>query len=107
VSTTYLLTDIEGSTRLWEQDPTAMLAIIARHDELIESVVTSNRGALDPDRSEGDSAFATFADPADAVRAALVLQVAMAQEAWPGSHRVKIRIALYTSAARTTVRFHR
>ena len=33
---TFLLTDLEGSTRMWEQDPDAMKAAMVRHDEILE-----------------------------------------------------------------------
>jgi class 3 adenylate cyclase len=41
---TFLLTDLEGSTRLWEQDPEAMKAAMARHDELLEEAIVSSSG---------------------------------------------------------------
>ena len=42
---TFLLTDLEGSTRMWEQDPEAMKAAMVRHDELLEKAVADNEGA--------------------------------------------------------------
>jgi class 3 adenylate cyclase len=41
---TFLFTDIEGSTRLWEQDSSAMQVALARHDELLRSAIESNGG---------------------------------------------------------------
>ena len=38
---TFLLTDLEGSTRLWEQDPEAMKAAMVRHDELLENAISA------------------------------------------------------------------
>jgi len=32
---TYLFTDIAGSTRLWEEHPTAMAEALARHDSIL------------------------------------------------------------------------
>ena len=43
---TFLLTDIVGSTRLWEAAPTAMAVALARHDRLIEDVVTDHGGTV-------------------------------------------------------------
>ena len=43
---TFLFTDIEGSTKLWEQRPDEMRAALVRHDELIEHIVTRSDGAL-------------------------------------------------------------
>jgi class 3 adenylate cyclase len=69
---TFLFTDIEGSTRLWEQQPERMSVALARHDVLTRAAVEGNRGAVV--KSSGDGAHAAFDDPLDAVRAALELQ---------------------------------
>jgi DNA-binding SARP family transcriptional activator len=46
VEVTFLLTDVEGSTRLWEQSPDAMAAVIERHDELIQEGIGRNHGRM-------------------------------------------------------------
>ncbi|WP_293344565.1 hypothetical protein, partial [Mycobacterium sp.] len=48
-------TDIEGSTAAWEADAEAMAAALARHDELVEQVVTSRGGRLIKTRGEDDA----------------------------------------------------
>jgi class 3 adenylate cyclase len=58
---TFLLTDIEGSTALWEREPAAMQQATARHDALIEQAVTEQGGVVVRPRGEGDSRFAVFA----------------------------------------------
>lgn len=60
---TFLLTDIEGSTAAWEADAEAMAVALARHDELIEQVVTSRGGRLIKTRGEGDATFSVFERP--------------------------------------------
>ena len=40
---TFLLTDLEGSTRMWEQDPEAMKAAMVRHDEILEKTIAANQ----------------------------------------------------------------
>lgn len=70
--TTFLFTDIEGSTRLWEREPERMQIALARHDALAQSAVRSNHG--DVVKATGDGLFAAFDDPLDAVSAALALQ---------------------------------
>jgi class 3 adenylate cyclase len=40
----FLFTDLEGSTRLWEQDPEAMKAAMVRHDELLEKTIAAHEG---------------------------------------------------------------
>src|SRR5262245_26076851 len=66
----FLLTDVEGSTALWEQQPQAMRAALVRHDALVERAVEQHAGAVVRPRGEGDSRFAVFARATDAVAAA-------------------------------------
>jgi hypothetical protein len=70
----FLLTDVEGSTALWEEVPEAMRGALARHDELVEAAVVEHGGTNVKPRGEGDSRFAVFAGAADAVPAALAVQ---------------------------------
>ena len=58
---TFLMTDIEGSTQLWEQAPEAMHAALARHDALIATLVGQHDGIVVKRRGEGDSHFGVFA----------------------------------------------
>jgi class 3 adenylate cyclase len=74
---TLLFTDIEGSTRLWEQHPEAMEAALARPDALAAAVIQRHEGHLVKHRGEGDSLFAVFARATDAVAAAVALQQAL------------------------------
>jgi predicted ATPase/DNA-binding SARP family transcriptional activator len=82
---TFLLTDIEGSTKLWLKDPEGMRQALARHDALAAAIVRQHDGFLLKQRGEGDSLFAVFARATDAVAAALAYQRALgdcgAQEA--------------------------
>ena len=77
---TFLLTDVEGSTALWEEAPEAMHAALARHDALFEAAVVQRGGVHIRPRGEGDSRFAVFAAAPDAVAAALAIQRAFASE---------------------------
>src|SRR6266566_2026870 len=67
---TFLFTDIGGSTRLWEQQPEAMPAVLARHDALLTTGIQQHGGQVVKSRGEGDSLFAVFADASEAVAAA-------------------------------------
>jgi class 3 adenylate cyclase len=58
---TFLFTDVEGSTRAWDQHPAAMRLAMVRHDALIEAAVAEQDGVLVRPRGEGDSRFAAFA----------------------------------------------
>jgi class 3 adenylate cyclase len=96
---TFLFTDIEGSTRLWEQYPAAMEAALARHDALAEAVIEQHEGRLVKHRGEGDSLFAVFARAVDAVAAAVALQQALAAEPWPAEAAPRVRMSLHTGDA--------
>src|SRR5260370_42192498 len=80
---TFLFTDIEGSTRLWERQPEAMPAALARHDALAAAVIAQHAGTLVKSRGEGDSLFAVFPGANEAVVAATALQQAFLAESWP------------------------
>ncbi len=96
---TFLLTDIEGSTRLWEDSPTAMARALGRHDDIIAGVVGSHGGQLVRSRGEGDSAFAVFGDADTALRCAVELQRTLCIEPWPPSAPVRVRMALHSGPA--------
>jgi predicted ATPase/class 3 adenylate cyclase len=96
---TFLLTDIQGSTRLWEEHPDAMGVALARHDDLAATVISHHNGILVKRRGEGDSLFAVFPLASNAVAAACALQVALAQEPFPEEIPMKVRIALHTGEA--------
>ncbi len=93
---TFLLTDIEGSTAAWEADADAMAAALARHDEIVEQVVTFRGGRLIKTRGEGDATFSVFDRPSGAAAAAVELQEAIRRETWALAEPMRIRIALHT-----------
>jgi predicted ATPase/class 3 adenylate cyclase/DNA-binding CsgD family transcriptional regulator len=96
---TFLLTDIAGSTWLWERAPAAMRQALARHDALAEAAVIEHGGSLVRPRGEGDSRFAVFTRASDAVAAAHVLQRALYAEPWPTPTPLRVRLALHTGEA--------
>jgi predicted ATPase/class 3 adenylate cyclase len=96
---TFLFTDVEGSSRNWEEHPDAMRSALARHDELIETLVVRNAGTLVRPRGEGDSRFAVFARATDAVAAAAAAQEALHVEPWPAEMPLRVRLALHTGEA--------
>jgi len=96
---TFLLTDIESSTQLWESYPDSMKAVLARHDELIESSVESHHGQVVKPRGEGDSRFAVFQLATDAVLAAMDIQQLIWGEGWRIPEPIRVRIALHTGEA--------
>ena len=96
---TFLFTDIEGSTSLWERDPRTMRQALARHDALVAAAVGQHTGTLVHARGEGDSHFAVFARASDAVAAAYALQQALIAEHWPTPTPLCVRLALHTGEA--------
>jgi class 3 adenylate cyclase len=96
---TFLLTDIEGSTTLWEAHRTTMGAALARHEGLIAEAVRSHGGHLIKARGEGDSTLSVFERASDAMAAALALQGAILTEAWPDGIDLPTRVALHTGEA--------
>jgi predicted ATPase/class 3 adenylate cyclase len=98
-TSSFLFTDIEGSTRLWEDQPQAMEAALARHDDLSAALIGEHGGVLVKSRGEGDSLFAVFTRPEDAVAAALALQRALHAEPWPEAAPLRVRVAVHTGEA--------
>ena len=93
---TFLFTDVEGSTRLWQEHPEAMGAALARHDALLGSMVERHAGVVVKSRGEGDSIFAVFVRASDAVAAAYAIQQALLHEPWPADIPIRVRMALHT-----------
>lgn len=94
---TFLFTDIEGSTRLWEASPEEMSLALVRHDALLRDVLQRHNGYIF--KTMGDAFCAAFHTAPDALDAALNLQLALVTEAWPEQTPLKVRIALHTGAA--------
>jgi len=94
---TFLFTDIEGSTRLWEYYPQAMRAALARHDALIRALIDAHSGGVF--KTVGDAFYAVFAAAADSAGAALTIQRALQREPWGETGPLRVRVALHTGAA--------
>ena len=96
---TFLLTDIEGSTPLWERHGAAMGPALARHQELIAATVAAHGGRSIKTQGEGDSTLSVFARASDALAAALAVQLALDRERWPGGISLPTRAAVHTGEA--------
>ncbi|HET9681564.1 MAG TPA: adenylate/guanylate cyclase domain-containing protein, partial [Candidatus Limnocylindrales bacterium] len=94
---TFLFTDIEGSTRLWEQHPVAMRAALATHDGIIRAAVATAGGTIV--KTTGDGILAVFEDPAAAVGAAVAAQRELAAAAWGETGPLRVRMALHAGSA--------
>src|SRR5215831_16116233 len=96
---TFLLTDIEGSTRLWESVPDAMEVALERHNGLIAEVIGGHGGVVVTSRGEGDSFFAVFPSAVAAVEAAGACQLRLNGEAWPAGAALRVRMGLHSGEA--------
>jgi class 3 adenylate cyclase len=93
---TFLFTDIEGSTHLWETYPESMRIALARHDALVRAAIVESNGHVF--KTVGDAFCAAFAMAPDALSAGLAAQHALASEPWPEDAPIKARMALHTGA---------
>jgi predicted ATPase/class 3 adenylate cyclase/ubiquinone/menaquinone biosynthesis C-methylase UbiE len=91
---TFLFTDLEVSTRLWEQHPAEMASALALHDDLLATAVRSNAGYLV--KRTGDGLLAAFETAHDAVAAALAGQLALNDTSWGSTGPLRVRMGLHT-----------
>jgi predicted ATPase/class 3 adenylate cyclase len=94
---TFLFTDVEGSTRLWEDAPTATRDALARHDEALRSAIETHNGYVFS--TGGDGFAAAFDRAGNGLAAAVDAQLAFNDEAWPDGLVVKVRMGLHTGEA--------
>ena len=64
---TFVFTDIEGSTRLWEDAPDEMIEALQQHDTEIDAAIGAHGGRSVKPRGEGDSRFIVFENARQAV----------------------------------------
>jgi predicted ATPase/class 3 adenylate cyclase len=94
---TFLFTDVEGSTRLWEEHPEAMRSALARHDEILRGAVAAHRGSVV--KTTGDGLHAAFVTASDATTAAIDAQCLLLAEPWPLPDGLRVRMGLHTGHA--------
>jgi class 3 adenylate cyclase len=94
---TFLFTDIEGSTRLWEHHPHAMTEALARHDRILRQAITANDGAVF--RTVGDAFHAVFVAAQSGLAAAIAAQRGLFAESWGTIGAIRVRMALHVSVA--------
>src|SRR5439155_5501314 len=95
---TFLMTDLEGSTTLWDEHEATMRAVLPRHDALLDAVITAHGGQRVRERGEGDSIFAVFRHP-DQAAAALAIAQTLQAEPWPAETPLRARVGLHTGPA--------
>ncbi len=94
--TTFLFTDIEGSTSLWEREPARMRPALTRHDAIARAAVEGHRGVVV--KTSGDGIHAAFGDPLDAVRAVLELLQALDDPEATAGVALRVRCGLHAGA---------
>jgi len=97
--TTFLFTDIEGSTGLWERNPECMQPALAHHDAISRSAVEQHHGAVV--KMVGDGMLAAFSDPLDAISATLQLQQALAETGTADGLALRVRCGLHAGISET------
>jgi predicted ATPase/class 3 adenylate cyclase/DNA-binding CsgD family transcriptional regulator len=94
---TFLFTDVEGSTRLWEEHPAEMPASLARHDKILRTSIERRDGFVFATTGEG---FAVaFTHPRDAIDTAVEIQQGLTTECPPGELPLTVRMGVYTGEA--------
>src|SRR5215208_5648930 len=95
---TFLFTDIEGSTKLWERHTATMRISLARHDEILQEAIEGHGGFVF--KTVGDAFCAAFATALDALESALAAQRALLSEPWGEEiDALRARMALHTGTA--------
>jgi predicted ATPase/class 3 adenylate cyclase len=96
---TFLFTDIESSTKLWEQFPEAMKAALARHDTILHEAIEAYQGRII--KTMGDGILAAFDTAASGIAVALAAQRALFAEKWEWikPRVVRVRMGLHTAEA--------
>ncbi len=93
---TFLFTDIEGSTRLWQDHPESMRDALARHDTILKDAIHAADGVVV--KALGDGVLAAFARPVDAISAAIGAQRALGEESWFEIGPLRVRMGLHSGA---------
>lgn len=91
---TFLFTDIEGSTALWERMPEAMKRALAQHDQLLHLAIAKHNGFVF--KQIGDAFQAAFVEPLDALEASLSAQRALRDAAWSETGQLRVRMGIHT-----------
>jgi predicted ATPase/class 3 adenylate cyclase len=92
---TFLFTDIEGSTKLWEKSPRGMQVALTRHDALLWEAIEGHGGFVF--KTVGDAFCAVFPTALGALESALAAQRTLFSEAWGDEiGALRARMALHT-----------
>lgn len=93
----FLFTDVESSTRLWEQFPTEMRAALAQHDEILRTCIDVARGEVI--KTTGDGLLAVFDSASGCVAACLAMQRTLDGQAWDLPEPLRVRMGVHVGEA--------
>lgn len=96
---TFLFTDIEDSTRLWQEHPHAMQTALARHNAILQQAIRAQNGHIF--QIIGDAFCAAFSQATDALTAALEVQRSLHNESWDETGPLRVRIGLHSGFVET------
>jgi predicted ATPase/class 3 adenylate cyclase len=94
---TFLFTDLEGSTRLWQEYPEAMKIILSRHDELLRTAIEGNNGRVV--KTTGDGFHAAFTSAQDGLNVCIQAQQNLIKESWEETGSLRVRMGLHVGEA--------
>ena len=94
---TFLFTDVEGSTRLWDNAPDSMRLALGRHDQLLRSTIEAHDGYVFA--TGGDGFAVAFNRAGNALAAAISAQSALENEVWPPAAHIRVRMGLHSGEA--------
>ena len=94
---TFLFTDIEGSTPLWDKNPQAMRKSLARHNVILEEGIEGQEGLVF--KVIGDAFQSVFTAPEQAIKAAIAVQIALADEDWGEIENIQVRMGIHAGQA--------
>ena len=94
-----MLTDLVGSTEIWDTEPEAMSTALEAHDDLVARIVAESSGDLIRTKGEGDSTFSVFSDPIAAVAAAHRIARSVGSTQWPTRRPLAVRVGVHVGEA--------
>lgn len=94
---TFLFTDIQGSTPLWEREPEKMAQALQIHNAALRQAFEANGGVVF--KTVGDAFQAAFPTAPQALKAAIEGQRALQSAPWNELGPLKVRMGLHTGEA--------
>jgi class 3 adenylate cyclase len=92
---TFLFTDLEGSTRLWEELPDEMPDALAAHDGILRNAIDTHGGVVFNEM--GDGMAAVFPSASEGIAAVVEAQQALASFEWGITGPLRARMGLHAA----------